>query len=125
MEERQKKERGNDVDASDDTLGENTEQTPLAKEVKKSERKKLKGINPRRVANLFPACMFSERRKGRSSNGFPPFSGLGTAFDPPHYRIRDDLLVPKAMGIISSCIAAIMLVNFFLFNVYFLTYRRI
>jgi hypothetical protein len=38
MEENAKKGKDNDVDASDDTLGENTEQTPLAKEVEK-ERK--------------------------------------------------------------------------------------
>lgn len=43
MEERQKKERGNDVDASDDTLGENTEQTPLAKEVEKEREEKTEG----------------------------------------------------------------------------------
>ena len=30
----------NDVDASDDTLGENTEQTPLAKEVEKDRKAK-------------------------------------------------------------------------------------
>lgn len=30
--------KANDVDASDDTLGENTEQTPLAKEVEKDRR---------------------------------------------------------------------------------------
>ena len=32
--------KGMDTDASDDTLGENTEQTPLAKEVKKDRRAK-------------------------------------------------------------------------------------
>lgn len=43
MEEHQKKDSGNDVDASDDTLGENTEQTPLAKEVEKERQEKAEG----------------------------------------------------------------------------------
>jgi hypothetical protein len=34
--------KGNDAKANDDTLGENTEQTPLAKEVKKEQKGKEK-----------------------------------------------------------------------------------
>jgi len=40
MEENVKKGKDNDVDASDDTLGENTEKTPLAKEVEKERNAK-------------------------------------------------------------------------------------
>jgi hypothetical protein len=40
MKENSKKGKGNDVNASDDTLGENTEKTPLAKEVEKDRRAK-------------------------------------------------------------------------------------
>lgn len=40
MKENEKKGKDNDVDASDDTLGENTEQTPLAKEVQKERKAK-------------------------------------------------------------------------------------
>ena len=44
MKEEQDKKKNKDVDASDDTLGENTEQTPLAKEVEKErQEKKEKG----------------------------------------------------------------------------------
>lgn len=40
MKEDRKKGKGNDVDASDDTLGENTEQTPLVREVEKDRKAK-------------------------------------------------------------------------------------
>ena len=40
MKEEQDKKKNKDVDASDDTLGENTEQTPLAKEVEKERQEK-------------------------------------------------------------------------------------
>lgn len=40
MKENSKKGKGNDGNASDDTLGENTEKTPLAKEVEKDRRAK-------------------------------------------------------------------------------------
>lgn len=40
IKENPKKGKGNDVDASDDTLGENTEKTPLAKEVEKERKAK-------------------------------------------------------------------------------------
>ena len=43
MKEEQRKNKGNDVDANDDTLGENTEQTPLAKEVEKERQEKKEG----------------------------------------------------------------------------------
>lgn len=40
MKEDTNKGKGNDVDASDDTLGENTEQTPLTREVEKDRKAK-------------------------------------------------------------------------------------
>jgi hypothetical protein len=44
MKKNEKKGKGSDVAHNDDSLGENTEQTPLAKEVKKDQKaKKQKG----------------------------------------------------------------------------------
>lgn len=40
MKEHSKKAKDNDVEASDDTLGENSEQTPLAKEIEKERKSK-------------------------------------------------------------------------------------
>ena len=39
-EKNEKQRKGNEVAANDDSLGENTEQTPLAKEVKKDQKAK-------------------------------------------------------------------------------------